>query len=36
MTLKKIADKKRLYLFENMMYFFSKQFSVFNEEIKSL
>src|SRR6056300_772564 len=27
-TLKKIADKKGLFLFENMMYFFSKQFSI--------
>ena len=35
-TLKKIADKKGLFLFENMMYFFSKQFSIFNNKIKYL
>jgi hypothetical protein len=35
-SLKKIADKKGLFLFENMMYLFSKQFSVFNKENKNL
>ncbi len=35
-TLKKIADKKGLFLFENMMYFFSKQFSIFKSKIKYL
>lgn len=35
-ALKKIADKKGLFLFENMMYFFSKQFSIFNNKIKYL
>ena len=34
--LKKIADKKGLFLFENMMYFFSKQFLIFNNKIKYL
>ena len=34
--LKKIADKKGLFLFENMMYLFSEQFLVFNKEIKQL
>ena len=34
--LKKIADKRGLFLFENMMYFFSKQFLTLNEEIKHL
>lgn len=34
--LKKIANKKGLFLFENMMYFFSKQFSLLNKEIKFL
>ena len=34
--LKKIANKKGLFLFENMMYFFSKQFSIFNSKIKYL
>ena len=34
--LKKIADKKGLFLFENMMYFFSKQFLILNKEIERL
>lgn len=34
--LKKIANKKGLFLFENMMYFFSKQFFAFNKVSKDL
>lgn len=32
--LKKIADKNKLFIFENMMYFYSKQFFLFKKYIK--
>ena len=35
LLLKKIADKKGLFLIENMMYFFSKQFYLYSKKIKN-